>query len=170
MNLNKGFIRTLSGKVSGFTLIELLVVVAIIGILASITLGYLGSSKTKGNDAGVKTNLHTAANQAELFYLNHGSLYLPTGGVDVTGGVCPTVYVGVSGTNMFSYDKPMFDAIAEATKRGNGSSCYNSAGSYVVAVGLSFTANTSWCIDSLGTAKVVNSAPAGAIVSGLCIQ
>ena len=71
---------------------------------------------------------------------------------------------------MFSKDKAIFSAVVEAVKRGNGSSCYNSANFWAVAVGLSMTANTSWCVDNQGIAKVVNSLPSGAInpVTFLC--
>ena len=158
MNLKKGSILRLS---KGFTLIELLVVVAIIGILVSVVLVALDSAKNKGNDAGVKTNLHTVANQAEIFYLNNSSSYLPTGGVNVTG-VCPTAY-DASGSNLFSQNRVIIDAIAQAVSTGNGSACYNSASNYAVAVGLRLTANTSWCVDSSGAAKIENSVPASAI-------
>jgi len=148
---------------TGFTLIELLIVVAIIGLLASITMGYLSSARKKGDDTAVKTNLHTVSTGSEIFYLNNNNSYLPTGGVNVTG-TCSTVY-NTPGTDMFSKDKAIFDAIAEAVKRGNGSACYNNADFWAVAVGLSLTDNTSWCVDNQGSAKIVNSVPSGAINS-----
>lgn len=148
----------------GFTLIELLVVVAIVRLLASVTLGYLSNARKKGNDTAVKTNLATIRSSSEIFYLGNNNKYLPAGGVSVTGA-CPVAYAGVSGTNMFSYDKAMFDSLTEAVKRGNESSCYNNADFWAVAVGLSLNANTSWCVDNQGTAKVVNSVPSSAINS-----
>ena len=60
---------------------------------------------------------------------------------------------------MLSKDKVIADALAEAIKRGNGSSCYNSANAWAVAVGLKLTLGTSWCVDTTGTAKMVNSVP-----------
>jgi prepilin-type N-terminal cleavage/methylation domain-containing protein len=150
----------------GFTLIELLVVVAIIAILISIVLFALDRARRQGSDAGVTTNLHTVANQAELFFLNNNNSYLPSGGISVAG-VCPTVY-NATGTNMFSQNKSMIDAITEAVSVGNGlttSTCYNSADSYAVAVGETSAPHTSWCIDSTGAAKQESFDPSAAIDS-----
>ncbi len=157
----------------GFTLIELLVVVAIIGILASVVLVSLNSARSKGNDAAVKTNLHTVANQAELYYSKNGSysflnspsdksnnlastlvarLIIPPGG----GSPCPSSF---DGTSMFSKDKVMFDALTEAIKRGNGGSCYSTADAWAVAVGLTDTSK-SWCVDATGAARQVSTSSA----------
>ncbi len=160
--------KTNFGK--GFTLIELLVVVAVVGLLTSITLGYLGNAKKRGNDTAVKSNLHTAKLVAEIFFLDNGSSYLPANGIAI--GIttpCPTYDVSGNGTNMFSRSKVLADSIVEAVLRGNGSSCYNSANSWAVAVGLKLTSNTSWCVDTSGVAKIVNEVPGSAInASGIC--
>ena len=154
-NLSKSF-------KSGFTLIELLVVVAIIGVLASVVLASLNSAKKRGEDKAIATNLHTVANQAEIFSADNGNSYLPAGtGVVLPISTCP-VY-NASGTNMLSRNKIIADAIAEAVLRGNGSSCYNSSTAWAVAVGLKVTANTSWCVDSTGKSKQVASLPSSAI-------
>jgi len=155
----------ISKKERGFTLIELLVVVAVIGILSSIVLVSLDKSRAKGADTAVKSNLRTAANQAELFYLNNSSRYLPSGSFTAFPiGTCP-VYSG-TGTNMLSLDKNIAGAIAEAVKRGeNGSSCYNSATAYAIAVGLKSSTSASWCVDSMGASRQVAFAPDSAIDS-----
>jgi prepilin-type N-terminal cleavage/methylation domain-containing protein len=151
----------------GFTLIELLVVVAIVGILASITLGYLSDARKRGEETAVKSNLATARTSIEMFFLNNNNSYLPVGDVSNNGASCP-VY-NASGTNMFSKNKDIAGSIAEAVSRGkNGSVCYNSSNSWAVAVGV--TGTTSWCIDVTGAARLVSAAPAGAVVSGLCIH
>jgi prepilin-type N-terminal cleavage/methylation domain-containing protein len=145
----------------GFTLIELLVVVAIIAILVGVVLISVNTARNKGNDAGVKTNLHTVTNQAELFYIDNNNSYLPAGGSVFSIATCP-VY-NASGTNMLSVNKVIADAIAQAVKTGNGSSCYNSTSAWAVAVGLKLTPNTSWCVDNTGTSKQVASDPSTAI-------
>ncbi|HAS80774.1 MAG: hypothetical protein UR25_C0003G0024 [Candidatus Nomurabacteria bacterium GW2011_GWE1_32_28] len=143
-------------KEKGFTLIELLVVVAIIGLLASITLGYLSNAKKRGEETAVKSNLATTRAAIEIFYLNNNSTYLPTGDIAVSG-VCPLVY-NASGTNMFSRNKDVVNSIAEAVSRGrNGSYCYNSRDIWSVAVGV--TPSTSWCVDVTGAARLVNGIP-----------
>ena len=126
----------------GFTLIELLVVVAIVGLLASITMGYLGNAKKKGDDTAIKSNLATVRSVSEIFYLDNANSYLPAGGVTFTIALCPSY--NVSGSNMLSRNKVIADAVAEAVKRGSGSSCYNSGNTWAVAIGLKLNANTSW--------------------------
>ncbi len=69
----------------GFTLLELLIVITIIAILTVITLDYLGSSKERGADAGVKQNLVNARGQAEVYFSNSGSYE----------GVCNNVSLGI---------------------------------------------------------------------------
>lgn len=150
-------------KEKGFTLIELLVVVAIIGLLAAITLGYLGSAKKRGEETAVKSNLATTRTAIEMYFLNNGNSYLPVSDITANDGVCPLVY-NVPGTNMFSKNKDIVGSIAEAVNRGrNGSYCYNSSTIWSVAVGVTSTA--SWCIDVSGKAKLVDSVPASAVNS-----
>lgn len=148
-------------KSRSFTLIELLVVVAIVGLLATITLGYLGQAKKKGDDAAVKSNLATLRSVGEIFYLDNANSYLPSGGSIFGIATCPSY--DASGTNMLSKNKVIASTLAEAVYRGNGSACYNSSNTWAVAVGLKSTPNTSWCVDVTGVAKIVNSVPALAI-------
>jgi hypothetical protein len=86
---------------------------------------------------------------------------LPAGGSVFNIGVCPAY--SASGDNMLSKDKVLSSAIAEAVLRGNSSACYNSSSNWAVAVGLRSDINTSWCVDSTGASKLVNSIPYDAI-------
>ena len=147
-------------KNNGFTLIELLVVVAVIGLLAAISMGYLGNARKKGEETAVKSNLATTRTAIEMFFLNNGNSYLPTGDVAFNGASCPSY--NSSGTSMFSKNKEIAGSIAEAVNRGrNGSACYNSSNSWAVAVGT--TSTTSWCVDVSGAARLVNFVPASAV-------
>ena len=63
----------------GFTLIELLVVIAIIGILSSVLLAYLNTSRGKARDTQRITEINQLQNALELFYSNCGSYPVKTG-------------------------------------------------------------------------------------------
>ena len=68
------FIMLKNKKQSGFTLIELIVVVAIIGILSTIVIAFLGNARAKSKDNAVKSELNQVRTQAELYYAT-GSTY-----------------------------------------------------------------------------------------------
>src|SRR4051812_31161735 len=61
---------------AGFTLIELLVVIAIIGILASIVLASLNSSRKKSRDARRLSDLKQLQNALELYSNESGGSYV----------------------------------------------------------------------------------------------
>src|SRR3954471_2040250 len=61
----------------GFTLIELLVVIAIIGILASIVLASLDSSRKKGRDARRLSDIKQLQLALEIYYDQNNQF--PTG-------------------------------------------------------------------------------------------
>ncbi len=149
----------------GFTLLELLIVVGIIALMAAVVFAALNNARSKGGDAGVKSNLHSIANAAELFFVNNSNSYLPAGGSTFTIATCPAY--SASGTNMLSKDKTAATSIAQAISNGgnNGSSCYNSATAWAVAVGLKTNASASWCVDSSGVSRQVASVPSSAINS-----
>lgn len=67
-------------KDSGFTLIELLVVIAIIGILSSIVLAALGTSRAKARDAKRVAELRQFTTALELYKLDNNGTYPGTTG------------------------------------------------------------------------------------------
>src|SRR3989344_170922 len=79
MNIKKRVLfrssRGLTGGSAGFTLIELLVVIAIIGILAAVVLASVGSARTKGAEASVKTQMANIRSAAELYSANNTNSY-----------------------------------------------------------------------------------------------
>ncbi len=165
MSFKKGFTRTpkfgVTPKGDGFSLIELLIVVVIVGILTGIILSYISENKIKGSDASVKSNLATIRSVAEIFYSDNGNSYLPTGGELLNISSCPAY--NTEGTNMFSKNKIIADAIKEATFNGNNGVCYNSVNKWAIAVGLKSSVETSWCVDSSGAGRIVKSDAGGAI-------
>ena len=77
-------------KRRGFTIIELLVVVAIIGILSSIVMVSLGSSKQKSRDAKRVSDIKTLQLALATYYSDKTSYPTRLGDL-VTGGYLPTL-------------------------------------------------------------------------------
>ena len=144
---------------NGFTLIELLVVIAIIGIMSSVVIGFLSSARIKSADNGVKSNMISLRQSAELYYDNNASSY---GNFAVA--TCP---VSVTAGSMFNDSKVISAINAALASGGNGTRCVASGSSYAIAVGLK-TSGQSWCVDSSGVPKLYSGTPTAAITAGLC--
>lgn len=137
----------------GFTLLELLIVVAIIGILAAISLSYLGQSKTKSIDGGIKSDLVNARSQAEVYYTNNNKSYDGVCNSSTNGITKQLIAAGRKFDNspVGTYDNGL-DSDFTANER-----CNDDASGYAAWVPLRMTANTAWCVDSRNASKLVNS-------------
>jgi len=158
-------------KERGFTLIELLVVVAIIGLLATVTLGYLSSARKKGNDTAVKTNLATVRTATDIYYVNNNNSYLSSFGSPFGPGTCPAN----STVNTALNAEPAFSALRYAMSKGNQSPtltpvCYLDANNWAVAISLNMDPTKSWCADSKPSVKLESFTPANSLdlVTHLC--
>ena len=60
--------KKLITSVRGFTLVEILIVVGIIGLLASVVLSGLGSTRARGRDARRIADIRQAQQALELYY------------------------------------------------------------------------------------------------------
>jgi prepilin-type N-terminal cleavage/methylation domain-containing protein len=137
---------------SGFTLIELLVVIAVIGILASVVLASLSTSREKGNNAGIKSNLSGARAEAEIFYGNNSNTF---GAAGAGTGVCATTGTNTIGDSVLaaialSSRPTAYDAVNET--------CFVTAGTnpgWAAAVQMNNTTTTFFCVDSAGAAKEI---------------
>ena len=133
----------------GFTLIELLVVIAIIGILASVVLASLNSSRDKGADAAAKSNLNYARSEAELFYSNTAPNYS-------YDGVCALLGTNVIGDSVIAASvavKALYVVSDTANITTAAGVCHDSATGWVAAVPL--LAGFAWCTDYTGAAGQV---------------
>lgn len=85
--------KNIKSKYPGFTIIEILVVLAVIGILASITIIGYGNWRTstittqiKSDLNGVKTAMEDARNFGNVYPLVIPTSFTPSSGVTLTGG------------------------------------------------------------------------------------
>lgn len=117
----------------GFTLIELLVVIAIISLLSSVVLASLRSSKDRGANASIKTNLNNMRSQAAVYYTdNNGS------------------YVGVCSDGNFLKARTAVNAAS-----GGSNTCNQNASAWALSSPLKVaeSGNNYWCVDWSGSSK-----------------
>lgn len=77
--------RTKIKHLSGFTLIEILVVIALLGLIASILLASLSTSRAKSRDARRIADMKTVATALELFYAIHGYYPKKDNSINISG-------------------------------------------------------------------------------------
>ncbi len=137
----------------GFTLLELLVVVAIIGIMAAVVVAALTSARSKGGDAGVKSNLRNAISQGEIFYntntvaINTYTSVCTNGPVGGALGIGAQVLAAAKANGYASYATNTTGTLTTAT-------CNDSANAWAAEVPLKGAgANQMWCVDSAGKSK-----------------
>ena len=137
---------------AGFTLIELLVVIAIIGTLATIVLAAVGSSRAKGADARLQSQLKQMVAQSNLYTGANSAVAATTNTSDAV--------VGAAGGNLFTdnvtTDRGLFNLITKLPAGtviyyGASGSSPISGGTWAFAAALS---NGSFCVDHTGTSKI----------------
>jgi len=77
--------KAMEEREEGFTLIELLVVIIIIGILAAIAIPVFLNQRKKAQNAAIKSDLRTVANEEETFFTDQQTYTnVPSGGAAPT--------------------------------------------------------------------------------------
>lgn len=138
----------------GFTLIELLVTISIISLLSSVLLSSLSSARGKAADSAIKSNLNSVLTQSELYLQKWGSY--GAGGP----GYCP--FSGGLESWSFAYDPQTRILLTSAASKSGGgtekTACYADATGlrWAAAVVLKSSLTQAFCVDYLGTRKVVS--------------
>jgi len=88
----------------GFTLIELLVVIAIIALIATIVVGYVNQSTSRGRNTRRATNVDQIVKAVNLYYSSVGSL-------PEVSGWCNTVSNGAFGTDFQTKIQPYMKTV-----------------------------------------------------------
>jgi prepilin-type N-terminal cleavage/methylation domain-containing protein len=146
----------------GFTLIELLVVIAVIGILASVVLASLNTSRGRASDAAVKTAMNTIRSQAELYYLSQ-----TPNGYSVNGSPVTSCTSGIFADAVIASARAQI--AAQALSTATISCATNTTGNkWAVSVSQLKSSGTSWCIDSSGSSGVRTASTSGT-TQGTCI-
>jgi type IV pilus assembly protein PilE len=128
----------------GFTLIELLVVIAIIGLLSSVVLASLNTSRNKGKDSAIKSQLSAMRQQAALWYSVNLSY----------SGMCASA----TGTlNMLTSVRTISGSTTAP--------CIDTTTTWAAMAPLKATADGNFCVDYTGVAKK----NATGVTGGVCL-
>ena len=138
----------------GFTLIELLVVISIIGLLSSVALASLGSSRVRAADAAIRADLVGIRAGAQIDYDTFRGRYNTTG-VAVQTNVCSTV--STAGTILANANKAILHIKATNGNLDGQCNIDASGTAYAIVFPLRSTGKF-WCIDSLGVSRGKTSA------------
>lgn len=142
-------------KNQGFSLIELLIVITIIGLLSTIVLNSLSSSRSKAYDSKVKQQLNSFRTAAEIYFANQEPNSYGPASASCSGGMFNDVDHANGSPGIY---------IAEGNlPAGTQVVCSSSDSAYAIKATL-YSGNDYWCIDNRGSSRQI-SGPIGAPVT-----
>lgn len=130
-------------KQKGFTLIELLVVIALLGIMTTIVLAALGTSKSKGDDSAIQTTMKNVQNQAGI-YLSQNASY---------GAAVSSCAAGIfADTTSYGLSK----LVAAIQAKSSSTACFTTLNptAWVMSAQMKSDTTKYWCVDSLGQSRL----------------
>lgn len=148
--------RTYRTTTPAFTLIELLAVIAIIGLLAAVTLFTVSSARGSGRDAAVQQSLNSARSQAENYATGNATAY---------NGVCTAAQIdnGLADilTSALSSSGASGSITTTLTVAGayNNVTCHENMTDWVVIAPLHASTASSpqfFCVDAGGISKTTS--------------
>jgi prepilin-type N-terminal cleavage/methylation domain-containing protein len=127
----------------GFSLVELLIVITIIGLLSTIVLNSLSTSREKAYDSKIKQQLNSFRTAAEIYYNNQE----------------PTSYGTAAGCNSGVFNDVNAEngtpAIYLSTLPAQVQvTCQSSGPAYAVKA-LLYSGENHWCVDSRGSSRMI---------------
>jgi len=128
-------------KGKGFTLVELLIVIAIVGILASIILASMQSSRNRAKDSAIIQSLRDLRSVAELHY-NENYTYV---------GVCNSADNTITDTGNFG----RLEGYVNENIGTGVLTCNDDLSGYAVIADLHN--GNCWCVDYQGAGEVIPS-------------
>lgn len=138
-------------KNSGFTLIELLIVITIIGILSTIVLNSLSTSRVRAYDSKVKQQLSGFRAAAEMYFLNQTPSGYGPASSDCSSGIFANFDEknGSPGSYIDPNNLPTVTVVKCSSTDSGSSSAY--------AVKATMYSGTEyWCVDSNGASKLIS--------------
>ncbi len=133
----------------GFSLVELLIVITIIGLLSTIVLNSLSTSREKAYDSKIKQQLNSFRTAAEIYYSNQE----------------PTSYGTAAGCNSGLFNDVGAEngtpAIYLSTLPNNAQvTCQSNGPAYAVKA-LLYSGENHWCVDSRGSSRMIEGTISG---------